>query len=171
VSRVLDWRRRAAAALVGSRIAPYNKTTLPRSLPTLREVLLCPSRRTRRLSNGTLQRSAGRLRLTEALLGEYISDEVLRRHILAFEAAFPRYELAVEGLVAEGDYVALRGTFRGTHQADFRGAAPTGRSVTFPLQITYEIAAGKIAKHWLVADSLSMAQQVGLVPAPAGPAS
>ena len=45
---------------------------------------------------------------SEALLEEYISDEGLRRHILIFEAAFPRYELAIEGLVAEGDHVALR---------------------------------------------------------------
>ena len=106
---------------------------------------------------------------SEALLQEYISDEGLRRHILIFEAAFPRYELTIEGLVAEGDHVALRASFRGKHQAVFNGALPTGRTVTFPVQITYEMAGGKIAKHWLVADTLSVAQQVGLIPAPMAP--
>jgi predicted ester cyclase len=107
---------------------------------------------------------------TEAMLSEYVADEGLRRFISTFEAAFPRYELTLEDLVAEGDRVAARLMVRGTHRGEFRGAAPTGREVTFPAIIIYQIEGGKIAKHWLVSDTLSIAQQVGLVPASAGTA-
>ncbi len=105
---------------------------------------------------------------TEALLSEYISDESLRRFIATFETAFPRYELALEDLLAESDKVAARLTIRGTHRGEFRGAAPTGREVTFSAIIIYQIADGKIARHWLASDTLSVAQQVGLVPTATG---
>ena len=107
---------------------------------------------------------------TEAMLSEYVADEGLRRFIGTFEAAFPRYELTLEDLVAEGDRVVARLMIRGTHRGEFRGAAPTGREVTFPAIIIYQVEGGKITKHWLVSDTLSIAQQVGLVPAPAGTA-
>ena len=99
---------------------------------------------------------------TEQMLSEYIADEGLLRFISTFEAAFPRYELALEELVAEGNKVAARLMIQGTHRGEFRGAAPTGRVVTFPAIIIYQIEGGKIVKHWLVADTLSIAQQVGL---------
>ncbi|PZS26646.1 MAG: hypothetical protein DLM59_17865 [Pseudonocardiales bacterium] len=41
--------------------------------------------------------------------------------------AFPDIQIAVEDLVAEADRVAMRLTFRGTHQGSFRGIPPTGR--------------------------------------------
>ena len=107
---------------------------------------------------------------TEAVLNEYVADESLRRFITTFDAAFPRYELTVEDLVAEGDRVVTRLMIRGTHREEFRGAAPTGREVTFPAIIIYRIEGGKIAKHWLVSDTLSVAQQVGVVPTPSGAA-
>jgi predicted ester cyclase len=56
---------------------------------------------------------------------------------------------------------------RGIHRGEFRGAAPTGREVTFPAIIIYQVGGGKIVKHWLASDTLSIAQQVGLVPASA----
>ena len=105
---------------------------------------------------------------TEATLREYVADEGLRRFIGTFEAAFPRYELTIEDLIAEGDKVAARLMIRGTHRGEFRGAAPTGREVTFRAIIIYQIEGGKIANHWLASDTLSIAQQVGLVPSSAG---
>jgi predicted ester cyclase len=45
--------------------------------------------------------------------------------------------------------------------------APTGREVAITLFITYRIANGKIVEHWMLADMLSLLQQVGALPAPA----
>ena len=104
---------------------------------------------------------------TETLLSEYIADPDLRRHIGAFEAAFPRYQLQVEDMFGEDDKVVVRATFRGRHQGELRGVPPTGKDVTYPVIIIYHLADGKIQRHWLVADTLSLAQQIGAAPQPA----
>jgi predicted ester cyclase len=128
-----------------------------------------PAEENKELIRRYIEATTGKAK-SEALLGEYIADEGLRRFITTFESAFPRYELTVEDLIAEGDKVAARLVIRGTHRGEFRGAAPTGREVTFPAIIIYQIEGGKITKHWLASDTLSMAQQVGLVTAPSGAA-
>jgi predicted ester cyclase len=97
----------------------------------------------------------------------YVSDESLQEHIAMFEAAFPNYGLEVHDILADGDKVALRATFRGMHRGDFQGISATGREVSTPLTIIYRIQDGKIAEHWLNADVLSLLQQLGAMPVPA----
>ena len=104
---------------------------------------------------------------TEALLSQYISDPELRRFIGAFEAGFPSYELQVEDMIAESDRVVVRATFRGKHLGEVRGVPATGKVVTFPVIIIYQLGDGKILRHWLVSDTLSLAQQIGAAPQPA----
>ncbi len=101
------------------------------------------------------------------VVGEYVDDEALKEHIALFERAFPGYTIEVHDVLADGDRVALRGTFRGTQRGDFQGLAPTGRAVSVPLMLIYRIAGGKIAEHWMNADVLSLLQQLGAVPVPA----
>jgi predicted ester cyclase len=97
----------------------------------------------------------------EAEMDRYISGDVeLKQHITVMEAAFPRYELIADDIVAEGDNVAVRATFRGTHKGDLMGIAPTGKLVVLPLIIIYRIAQGRIAEHWLSVDMLSLMQQL-----------
>jgi predicted ester cyclase len=100
---------------------------------------------------------------TDSLVSEYVSDPELRRFIGAFEAGFPKYELQVEDMIAEGDKVVVRAAFRGTHQGEIRGVLATGKVVTFPVIIIYQLERGKIVRHWLASDTLSMAHQIGVV--------
>jgi predicted ester cyclase len=102
----------------------------------------------------------------EDALRRFVADAKLREHIGMFEAAFPRYELSADDLIAEGDKVVLRATFHGTHRGDLMGVAPTGKSVTLPLIIVYRIADGKIADHWLAVDRMELMRQLGVLPAP-----
>jgi predicted ester cyclase len=92
------------------------------------------------------------------------SDEVLKDHIIAFEAAFPHYELIADDMVAEADQVAVLTTFKGTHKGEFFGAAPTGKDVTMPIMLIYRISGDKIVEHSMVADLLGLMQQLGAVP-------
>src|SRR3989442_768647 len=50
--------------------------------------------------------------------------------IIMFKAAFPDMGLTIEDMIAEGDRVATRGTWTGTHQGDFMGVPATGKHVT-----------------------------------------
>ena len=102
----------------------------------------------------------------EDTLRQFVTDATLRKHIGLFEAAFPRYEISADDLIAEGDKVVLRATVHGTHRGDLMGVAPTGKSVTLPFIIIYRIAEGKIADHWLAVDQMEMMQQLGVLPAP-----
>lgn len=106
-----------------------------------------------------------------SIVAEYVSnvDEALKRHIAAFEFAFPRYEMAAEDVLADGDKVAIRAIFRGVHRGDLQGIPPTGKLVTLPLLIIYRIASGKIVEHWMAYDQLSFLQQLGVAPAPVQP--
>jgi predicted ester cyclase len=99
-----------------------------------------------------------------AVVDRYVTDEELKHHIAFYEAAFPNYELIAEDMVAEGDKVVVRSTFRGTHKGDLMGIAPTGKQVTMPLILIYRLADDKIVEHWMQADALGMMQQLGVIP-------
>ena len=104
------------------------------------------------------------------VVNRYVSDEELKHHIALYEAAFPSYQLIAEDMIAEGDKVVVRSTFRGTHKGDLMGIAPTGKQVTMPLILIYRIADDKIVEHWMQADALGLLQQLGVIP-PIGQAS
>lgn len=94
----------------------------------------------------------------------FMTDEVLKEHIKFFEAAFPGYQLKAEEMIAEGDQVFVQTTFSGVHKGDLMGIAPTGKEVTIPIALTYRIENGKIVDHWMLADQLSLMQQIGAFP-------
>jgi steroid delta-isomerase-like uncharacterized protein len=83
-----------------------------------------------------------------------------------FRAAFPDLHATIDDLVAEGDKVAVRGSFRGTHQGELMGIPPTGKPVTVTLIDVNRIENGRLAERWAEADMLGMLQQLGVVPGP-----
>lgn len=99
-----------------------------------------------------------------ATVDEYMTDEVLKEHIVMFERAFPGYQLEAKEMIAEGDQVFVLATFTGIHNGDLMGIAPTGKSVEIDIALTYHIVDGKIADHYMLADLLTLMQQVGVVP-------
>lgn len=99
-----------------------------------------------------------------ATVDAFMTDESLKEHIAFFEAAFPGYQLKAEAMIAEGDQVFVRTTFTGTHNGDLMGIAPTGKEVTIAIALTYRIENGKIVEHWMLADQLSLMQQLGVIP-------
>ncbi len=100
-------------------------------------------------------------------MAEFVAEDPLKEHIAFFDTVFPRYELVSERMVAEGDLVSVIGRVRGTHMGELMGIPPTGKTVEFPIHITYRLADGKIVEHWMLTDNLSMLQQLGAVPTPA----
>ena len=94
------------------------------------------------------------------------SLEEYKKGMTAFHTAFPDLHFTVEEMIAEGDKVVVRSTFRGTHKGDLMGIPPTGKQVTMPLILIYRIADDKIVEHWMQADALGLLQQLGAIPAP-----
>ena len=83
-----------------------------------------------------------------------------------FQAAFPGVTHEVAELIAEGDRVSARIVVRGTHQRDFMGMPPTGKSFAIDSVNTFRIEGGKIVEQHAVFDSMGMMQQLGMLPAP-----
>ncbi len=65
-----------------------------------------------------------------------------------FLAAFPNGLITSEGLIAEGDQVVERFSFRGTNTGSLMDAPATGTRVTFTGVSVFRIANGKIVEHW-----------------------
>jgi predicted ester cyclase len=78
--------------------------------------------------------------------------------------AFPDGGVTIEEVIAEEDKVAVRFTYRGTHQGELMGIAPTGTQVTVSGMDINRIVEGKIAERWAVFDMLGILQQLGVVP-------
>ena len=78
--------------------------------------------------------------------------------------AFPDYSGTNVDQIAEGDKVASRFVFLGTHLGEFEGVAPTGKRVDFVGASIDRVAEGKIVESWVEVDMLGVMQQLGAVP-------
>ena len=78
--------------------------------------------------------------------------------------AFPDAKATVEDLLADGDKVIARVSFRGTQQAAFGSINPRGKPITVMAINIFRIANGKMVEHWGLADRISALQQLGVVP-------
>ena len=104
---------------------------------------------------------------TREVIEQYMTDEELLGHILFFDTAFPKYEMFADEITAEGNRVVVRARMKGCHSGEFNGILPTNRNVEFPFVISYDIENGKIVNHWLIADSMALMEQLGVMNTPA----
>jgi len=88
------------------------------------------------------------------------------KHLFAAYLAAFAFHSMPEFLVAEGDLVVVRETYRLTHQGEFQGIAPTGKDVSVTGTEIYRIVDGMFVEQWVEADMLGLLQQLGVVPAP-----
>ena len=102
------------------------------------------------------------------LPGNMVLDKEEHDHItITFFAAFPDGHFTVEDMIAEGDRVVSRYTFRGTHRGTWiTGTPPTGKHITISGNEIFRIVDGRIMEHWSEFDTLGALQQFGVVPPP-----
>jgi predicted ester cyclase len=79
-------------------------------------------------------------------------------------AAFPDGQYSMDDLIAEGDKVVLRWTFRGTHKGELMGIPATGEQVTMAGISIYHFANGMLAEIWENYDKFGLLQQLGVIP-------
>jgi len=84
-----------------------------------------------------------------------------------FLKAFPDLEvLETFPMLAQGDTVATRVTWTGTHTGDLMGIPATGKRVKVVDMHVDRLANGKITERFAVTDSMGLMQQLGVIPAP-----
>lgn len=94
-----------------------------------------------------------------ALLGE-VGREEYKHAFTMLRRAFPDARWTLEDVLADGDKVIGRWTFRGTQNGPFFNIPPSGTVVTYPIIAIYRIAEGKIAEDWHMFHDLSLWQQL-----------
>jgi len=79
--------------------------------------------------------------------------------------AYPDLHVTVEDLIAEEGKLVARNTVTGTHQGEYMGSPPTGKSVTYNEIFIVRFVKGRIAETWGVVDVLSQMKQLGVIQA------
>jgi steroid delta-isomerase-like uncharacterized protein len=108
---------------------------------------------------------AAEYRDANALPGQEPGREGAKRAFSLYQDVFPDLRYTIEEMIAEGDTVVTRVTFRGTHRGAFLGIPPTNRQVSIPAVHITRLVEGTIREHWSLMDDLGLMQQLGVVPA------
>ena len=98
--------------------------------------------------------------------GPLESLEAWRQFSGSFAEAFPDLRLTVQDIAAEGETVAARVAFHGTHRGELQGIPPTGKEVAFTSIEVNRVVGGKVEEHWVELDLLGLMQQLGAIPEP-----
>src|SRR5687768_16039636 len=102
-----------------------------------------------------------------SLEADPLRSEAWVEFLAGFVEGFPDLRLTVEDATGDGDLVAQRIHFEGTHTGVFQGLPPTGKKVTFEgLELNRHGENGKVVEHWFQLDALSLLQQLGLIVVP-----
>lgn len=97
-------------------------------------------------------------------LGQGAGREGFRTFFTGLTNAFPDAHIAPAHLVADDECVAIAYTLTGTHDGDFNGLAPTGRTIEIRgLQIG-RFENGQIVERWGSSDELGILKQLGVDP-------
>jgi steroid delta-isomerase-like uncharacterized protein len=91
-------------------------------------------------------------------------QDVLR----SMRTAFPDLHFAVEEQIAEGDKVATRFEWTGTHRGEFIGVPATGRSVKVWGVVIDRLVEGRIKETRIIMDMLGLMMQLEVFPQGAG---
>lgn len=92
--------------------------------------------------------------------------EAFKQFLSLYLTAFADARFTVEDLIAEGDSVVARHTFRGTQTGELMGIPSTGKQVTTTGITITRFANGKGVELWGNSDDLGLLQQLGVIPAP-----
>jgi predicted ester cyclase len=92
-----------------------------------------------------------------------MSLDQMKQADINFYRAFPDMKVAIEEIIADEDMVSVRVNYRGTHQREFLGVAPTRKKLDITNSNTLRIVAGKFVEGWNVTD-IRLVQQIGAIP-------
>lgn len=93
-----------------------------------------------------------------------LSVEQFKEFDASFLAAFPDIYATIDDIIAEGEKVAFRLTFKGTHRGEFIGISPTGKKIEITHTNWARVIDGKLVEYWNTSDGLRIMQQLGVIP-------
>ena len=98
--------------------------------------------------------------------GQPVNLQTYKQLYPVYRVALPDLHILVEDTVADENKVAVRVTQSGTHLGEYRGAAPTGKRITWTGLIIFLVRDGKIAEAWADENWQGLQQNLGAAPMP-----
>lgn len=90
--------------------------------------------------------------------------EALKALVNRVRTGFPDLNIAIDDMIIDGETVAVRSTWRGTHTGMFGPLAPTGKQAIWTVMDFGRIVDGRLVEHWGQPDLLGLLQQLGAAP-------
>jgi steroid delta-isomerase-like uncharacterized protein len=90
--------------------------------------------------------------------------EGLKDILRGMRAAFPDLDFVITEQIADGDKVASRFEWTGTHRQEFFGVPATGRPVRVWGVVIDRLEAGRIKDTRIIMDGLGLMMQLGVIP-------
>ena len=93
------------------------------------------------------------------------SKEGVKQMFHMYRAAFPDLRMEAEDVLVSGDKVVARVRATGTHDGEFMGLPPSGKTIDVQLIDIIRFGDDGLAhEHWGVFDAMTMMQQLGAIP-------
>ena len=90
----------------------------------------------------------------------FAQPEGVERFVRQFLISFPDLQHTVEGMIAEGDHVAVRFSAHGTHSGAWMDFPVTGKSILYTGVTLARIEGGKIIEHHTWWDKAGLLEQI-----------
>lgn len=100
----------------------------------------------------------------QAMPGMPSGKDALRVFTETFRNAFPDLKAETLATCVQGDEVWAHTRITGTHQGEFNGIPPTGKSFSIEAFDRVKTKDGKAIEHWGASDDLGMMTQLGVIP-------
>ncbi len=83
-----------------------------------------------------------------------------KQYVNRIRSAFPDFHNHIEELIAEGDKVAARLTYSGTHRGELFGFPGSGTRVTYQGLAIFELEENKIVRGFVLGDTEALKRQL-----------
>jgi predicted ester cyclase len=101
---------------------------------------------------------------------DYAGSKAIEKQFKEIGKAFPDVKEEITAIWGAGDYVVAESTLTGTNKAAAPGRGikkATKKPVTLRTAHVFQMEGGKVKQHWLFANGMAMAMQLGLIKPPA----
>jgi steroid delta-isomerase-like uncharacterized protein len=96
--------------------------------------------------------------------GQGAGREGFKTFFTALTTAFPDAHIEPAHLVADDDHIAIAYTLTGTHEGEFHGLAPTGKTIEVRGMQIARFENAEIVERWGSSDELGILTQLGVDP-------
>lgn len=94
-------------------------------------------------------------------LGQIVTGPAgVQGYVNILQAAMPDFSATVQDVFSDGDRIAVRIEFSGTHKGEMLGVPASGRWVTYPAIALMHMDGDRFDDVWVVGDTLHLVRQL-----------